>query len=165
MAASSRVTLPVLGIIASGVWVFARPAADDLHRQSDIGERQEDEFVVRLADLRRRSLARRAVVSELVAGRIGLLAAADRFAALDRGRPADTLAVRYLPGATSRERYCRLVINYAAAAVGPQGAAIVEKLRQELGETIRRESEPPAPRSRAAEGPHEVLPADEHHAV
>jgi hypothetical protein len=79
-----------------------------------------------------RVAAKQRVVEQVIAGRLGLVAAAARFAALGRG---------LLPAAEDGEGVCRAVIGWAELALRDcpeRAAAVAERLESELRRHLNR---------------------------
>jgi hypothetical protein len=91
-----------------------------------------------LADLGRRSATKRELIADLADGRRTLVDVAARFAALDADRPGHMLVVQYYPGATLGERYCRVVMGHAEAALegDPRRRPVLARLDAELAGVV-----------------------------
>lgn len=89
-------------------------------------------------DVLRRIAVKEGIVSALIAGRLTLTEATERFAELNAARPAylPTLRTAY-PGDTDQEKFARNVISFALPRVPPhERAALSARLEAELRQML-----------------------------
>ena len=121
--------------VALGIDVWNVPALEaELRAGAEEAQRldAEDEYV------RRRIELKEMIVRDLVAERVSLAEATDRFVELNALRPRSAEAVREsFPGATDREKTARNVIAYALTRSTPdQQGAISSRLETELRQML-----------------------------
>jgi hypothetical protein len=104
-----------------------RTSAEEGHRLD-----AEDEYV------RRRIELKEMIVRDLIAEKIPLAEATDRFAALNAMCPRSEAAVRdFFPGSTDREKTARNVISFAVTRAAPHAqAALASRLESELRQML-----------------------------
>jgi hypothetical protein len=104
-----------------------REAAAEDARLSDEGD-----------DVLRRIAIKDAIVGDLIAGRVTLVEATDRFTALNAARPRYLAALREsFSGATDQEKFARNVISFAVCRVEPhERAELSSRLETELQQTL-----------------------------
>ena len=118
-----------------GLDVWNMPALEAQVRTStEEGHRldAEDEYVRRRIDLKD------TIVHDLLAEKVTLAEATDRFAELNARCPRTEAAVReYFPGATDREKTARNVISFAVTRAAPQErASVASRLETELQQML-----------------------------
>ena len=109
---------------------------DPFRRSAELDPRAADQIPAHL----RRGAAKQRAAEDSLAGRLTLLEAAGRWRDLDAGLSGgerDSWRA-CAAGATDEERYCRQVLDRAAAlAEGrPEGGAAVDRLRRQLDEAL-----------------------------
>jgi hypothetical protein len=140
-AVAAGLVVAALGLLSAhptwarslGLDVWNAPALEaELRAGEDMGRRlsEQDEGV------RRRIVVKDAIVGELIAGRVTLARATERFAALNAGQPEYMEAIRAsFPGETDHEKCARNVIAFARMRVPPdQRDAVEARLEAQLHE-------------------------------
>jgi hypothetical protein len=121
-------------LAAAGLDVWNAPA---LRRQVDANLRREAELAADIVDVQEQIRAKEALADELIAGRLSLAAATDRFGAMLDARPAMRRGLRCLyPDVTSdRELVARHVMDYARSRSNDQGerSRVAERMTTEFG--------------------------------
>lgn len=114
-----------------GADVWNMPALKEQVRAADA---EDDRLTTEDDDVLRRIAIKDAIVQELIAGRITLATATDRFTELNVGRPRYLAALRDgYPGATDQEKFARNVISFAVSRVEPtERPALSSRLETEL---------------------------------
>jgi hypothetical protein len=103
---------------ALGVDVWNVPALTAQMRDSDEQGRRIEEESERI---RRRLRVKETIVTDLIAGRVTLAEATDRFTELNESQPHYLLTIRnHFPGQTDEERMARNVIGFAEQQVPPK---------------------------------------------
>jgi hypothetical protein len=127
----------VTGVAVVAVFQAGPEDADELPTGAVV-DAAPDGLDDQLAEVKRRAVIKRALVEDLIAGRRRLAAAAARFEEMDADRPGHILAVRHYAGATTAERYSRVVIARVDGALNgdPRRRLVLDRLAVELADVV-----------------------------
>lgn len=120
----------------AGVDVWNLP---DLQEQLDDATEQGRELDSSDEMYRRRIEVKEALMADLIAGRVTLAEATDRFLTLSALHPEQLDAIRAaFPGSSDREKVARNVVQYANSRIpaGPQKAAVVARFEAEFDQLV-----------------------------
>jgi hypothetical protein len=137
MTARPALLLALPAGLAMALWV-APAAREEARLQAQIAVLAEEaaEMDVTRDAIRSRTALKRALVGDLVAGRVTLAEATGRFLAFNRGDPVYLNAIRWKhPGRTDEESQARNVV--ANVLVGLDDAGDGDRLRERLGAELR----------------------------